>query len=885
MNKLLIFTYLVLVFFVTGQAGTVQVYEMKCENLVNPLAIDKTVPRFSWKVKSGRNGAKQVAYQVMVASDEKLLSEDKPDLWNSRKVPSSESIWVKYHGKALNPGNLVFWKVRVWDELGNVSDWSKPAFLGIGLLNFSDWKASYIAFPTERKFDECPVIKKITSIKKGNGRYLLHVNSLGYHEVYVNGEKTGYQALTPAVSQFDRRSLINTYDITDQLIDGENTIALWLGSGWYSENLPGVTQQGPVVRAQLTEVKGIKSKTILSTDQTWFGSPGRYSRQGSWQPNRFGGETVDGSFAVDELGNSVEGWKNAVLVKVPVHNATPQMAEPNYIFETLNPVEIWQTSKDTFMVDFGKSVTGWVEIDFPELEKGKMVSIGYCDHLRENRKFNDRQQTDYFISGQGKKQTFCNKFNYHGFRYIRVAGLHGALTTNSVRAHLIHTGYRISSGFRCSDEEINRIHNMVQYTLRCLSLGGYLVDCPQIERLGYGGDGNASTPTFQTMFDVSGLYDNWLQAWADCIRPDGGMPHTAPNPYKAGGGPYWCGFIITAGWNTFLNYGDTLLLRKNYPVMEKWLDYVAAYSVNGLLKKWPDTDYRGWYLGDWAVPDGVDQKNYSSVDLVNNCYIVTCFDRMEKISKVLGEKEKASAYQSKRDKLKKLVHSCFFNGKNGYATLSQVDLAFPLLADVTPPELQDIVKESLVFETEVNRKGHFATGLVGIPVLTDWVTKNKASELMYTMLKQHSYPGYLYMIDNGATTTWEHWNGERSQIHNCYNGIGTWFYQALAGIKVADGSSSYRHIIIEPQVVKGIEWVEAWKETPFGKVSVFWKKSPGTMQIQTSVPVGSRATIMLWGFREKGKVLVNQVETKPSAANGAIELESGNYEIRYDTIN
>ena len=145
------------------------------------------------------------------------------------------------------------------------------------------------------------------------------------------------------------------------------------------------------------------------------------------------------------------------------------------------------------------------------------------------------------------------------------------LEKGNISAHLIHTGYRPASSFECSDPELNKIHDMINYTLRCLSLGGYLVDCPQIERLGYGGDGNASTETAQIMFDLAPLYANWLQAWADCIRDDGGMPHTAPNPYPAGGGPYWCGFIITASWRTYQNYGDIRILEKYYPVMQKWL--------------------------------------------------------------------------------------------------------------------------------------------------------------------------------------------------------------------------------------------------------------------------------------------------------------------------
>ncbi|HJA89029.1 MAG TPA: alpha-rhamnosidase, partial [Candidatus Parabacteroides intestinavium] len=154
---------------------------------------------------------------------------------------------------------------------------------------------------------------------------------------------------------------------------------------------------------------------------------------------------------------------------------------------------------------------------------------------------------------------------------------------------------------------------MIHHTLECLMIGGDMVDCPHVERLGYGGDGNASTLTGQTLFNLAPTYMNWMQAWSDCMREDGDLPHTAPNPFSAGGGPYWCGFIITASWQTYVNYGDSRLLERYYPYMKRWLEYVERHSPNGLLKKWPEQTYRNWYLGDWATPTGIDQTDPSSI--------------------------------------------------------------------------------------------------------------------------------------------------------------------------------------------------------------------------------------------------------------------------------
>ena len=303
-----------------------------------------------------------------------------------------------------------------------------------------------------------------------------------------------------------------------------------------------------------------------------------------------------------------------------------------------------------------------------------------------------------------------------------------------------------------------------------------MVDCPHLERLGYGGDGNASTVTVQTMFNLSPLYLNWMQAWADCIREGGSVPHTAPNPYKAGGGPYWCGFMITASWNTYVNYGDRRLLERYYPYMQQWLEYVQTHSENGLLKAWPNTDYRNWFLGDWATPEGITQTDPQSIDIVNNSYLVFCYETISKIAKILGKKGDIPAYQEKAEALKQCVHKTFFRPeKKSYSTETQIDLIFPMLAGVTPKEEIPHVENTLYQVTADRFKGHLATGLVGIPVITEWATKNKKADFIYNMLKKRDYPSYLYMLDNGATTTWEHWNGERSHIHNCYNGIGSCF--------------------------------------------------------------------------------------------------------------
>jgi alpha-L-rhamnosidase len=860
-----------------------EVFDLRCESLQNPMGIDKTTPRFSWKISSEKNGTEQKAFQILVAAERSDLTENKADLWNSGKVESSASVFVPYQGQKLNPGHSAWWKVRVWDEAGNVSGWSEPARFSIGLLSENDWQASYIVFNTENGYRECPQLYSAFEVDETDSRYFLHVNSLGYHEVFINGKKAGNGVLAPAVSQFDKRSLINTYDVSDLLQKGKNEIILWQGSGWYTEGLPGVVNNGPVVRAQLEKVEINQREIILATDKNWQGRKSSYTRHGNWRSDRFGGEIVDGTLAGNDLQieNPENPWQSVSLVNVPVHEASPQMTEQNAITDTIVPVSIKEIAPDTFLVDLGKNLTGWVEFHFPNLQKAQEIKLDYCDHLIDGERFNDRNQWDKYIASGNSPEKFINKFNYHGFRYIRITGMKEKPAAGSIKAYLIHTGFEPAATFECSDPDLNAIHDMLFYTLQCLSIGGVFVDCPQIERLGYGGDGNASTLTAQTMYNLAPVYNNWLQAWADVIREDGGMPHTAPNPYRAGGGPYWCGFIITASWNTYLNYGDTLVLEKYYPVMQKWLGYVEKYTVDGLLKQWPNTDYRNWYLGDWATPEGIDQTDERSVDLVNNSFIAVCFDNMERIASVLGKPEDARVYASKKQQLRKKIHETFFDeATNTYATGTQIDLAFPMIAGVVPEDKLDAVENSLYHETKVDWDGHLATGLVGLPVLTEWAVENNAADFMYSMLKKRDYPGFLYMIDNGATATWEHWNGARSHIHNCYNSIGSWFYQAIGGIRPVEDIPAYQKVRIQPQIPDGVTWANTSQETPFGKLVINWKLTGEMLELNVEIPVGVEAEVVIPSLT-KTYTLNDKEYQLTGSEEKAVGLKSGKYRVSY----
>lgn len=828
-------------------------FDLRTEYLVNPLSMDTPHPRLSWKINAGDMNVKQIAYQILVASNETLLEKSKADLWDSGELPSGEQLNVQYIGKSLDGQKLVYWKVRIRDNKGKWSAWSATARFGSGLSDAEIDAAEYIGLPTEMEHvppiqirNPAPLVRKTIDYKGGTA--LLYINSLGYHEIYINGQKVGDAELQPAVSQYDKRSLYNTYDVTKQLHKGANELVVWLGTGWYKKGMPGVVYDSPLLKAWLyTHTKNGWELSAV-TDTSWQVAQSGCSDMGSWFFQDFIGERVDARIFPKDFLHRSPGtlkWQQAATVKVPKHIVSPQMTEDNHVAETLTAKTVMQLGDSIYLLDFGKAIIGGADIRFPRLQRGQKIKIEYAEHLDEAGNFAEQNQTDMYIASGEADESFRNHFTYRGIRFVRISGLKDCSIKENCKIFAVSANDGQSSTFVCSDPDLNAIHDMLHHTLRNLCASGHILSDASYERLGYGGDGLAATPTAQTMFNLAPMYANWLAAWTDCIRPDGGLPHTAPCPYQAGGGPYWCGFIIMAPWSSYVQYADRRILENCYPAMKQWLGYVERYKIDGLLQRWQDVDYRnhGWYLGDWASPEGTDDSDPRSVEVINNSFICICYRTMAQIAEILGEKEEAQDFAKQAETIKTLINQrCFDPEKNIYGSGAQIDMAIAMLADIPSADIYPKVKQNLMDSTEMKHKGHIACGLVGIPIVTEWAIRNNAPDFIYSMLKKRDYPGYLYMLEKGGTATWEHWNANRSHIHNCFNGLGSWFYQAIGGIQPLE--PGYRKISICPQIPKGVTWAKITKQTPYGALKVNWELKDGAIIYDIKAPTGCEVEIL-----------------------------------------
>ena len=447
---------------VYGSQKTTAFYlsELKCENLINPLGIDNVTPHFSWKLKGNGWKGGQTYYEIQVASDSILLTQDRADLWNTGKLKSNVSVMVPYQGKALTSRSLCYWRVRVWDAKKQVSSWSPVARFGVGILNKSQMQGDYIGASIEGDKICAPILRKKVKLTQGETSFL-HVNTLGYHEIYVNGKKVGKDVLTPAVSHLSKRSLIVTYDVTPYLREGENDLLIWLGQGWYKTTTFGAAYEGPLVKAELDVLRNGKWEVVTKTDESWNGRESGYSDTGTWRALQFGGERLDGRILPRDLSTQALDkmkWTPVVKVNVPDHFASPQMCEVNKIHQTLQAVSVKKIDDDTWLVDMGKVQTGWFEMQMPILPAGHEVIMEYSDNLTKDGEFDKQGESDIYISGGKQGEYFRNKFNHHAFRYVRISNLPQEPETGAMKSLQIYGDYKQTATFECSDADLNDIH-------------------------------------------------------------------------------------------------------------------------------------------------------------------------------------------------------------------------------------------------------------------------------------------------------------------------------------------------------------------------------------------------------------------------------------------
>jgi len=729
----------------------------------------------------------------------------------------------------------------------------------MGLLKSDDWNAKWIGFPAA---ETSPWMRKEFNLAAKPESAMAFVNVRGYYELVVNGEKVGDDVLSPAVLDLRERSLYRAYDIGKLLRAGDNCIGLWLGRGW--------SRSGIQARVQIHMTVEEKDM-VVGTDRSWSFSPSTHSLLGGWKWGDFGGECIDARRDIPDWskpGCKSGEWKPVTECAAPKGVVVAQSCDPNRVGAVIPLAKCTALGTNVWELDFGTNLTGWLRLKIPALEPGQKVVMRFADKRFQSPAgdktpagdikatatwtikaddgviaYQTFKQIDEFISAGKTGEQFCSKFNYHGFRYVIVEGLPKAPEKGDAEALLIESDLKDAGDFSCSNGLFNRIHKANVWTLRSLNLGGYMVDCPHRERLGYG-DGQLGVESLVMSRYAPAFYAKWTEDWLDGQKDTGDLPHTAPDQ-GGGGGPAWGGAGCMLPSKLYQYYGDKRLLGRAYDPVRKYVDFLESRCTDGILRayggKWD-------FIGDWVPPArGMDTKNWPgkpAQELFNNCYRIYLIEQLAKAAGILGKTDEAQRWLARLEEIRPLIHKEFYDVANKqYVIDEQAYQLMPLMTGVVPDDLKETVMKRLEELIRVKNKGHLDTGMLGTYFLLQYLQEAGHNDLVYTIMNQTTYPGWGYMLSQDATTLWEQWNGYFSQIHSCFTCPSGWFYQGLAGIRPDAALPGFKKILIKPAIVGDLTWVKAHYDSPYGRIVSNWTRIGNQLTMDVTVPMNTTATI------------------------------------------
>ncbi|MCU7550190.1 glycoside hydrolase family 78 protein [Chitinophagaceae bacterium LB-8] len=889
--KRLIALYILMQFFSMISLAQVKVEHLKTENRDNPIGLDVVLPRFSWQLNSVKRNVLQAAYEIRLGHESSLSKESGLD-WQTGKVASDSSVHVVYKGSPLQSGKRYFWQVRVWDNAGKASDWSKPAFFQMALLNPSDWKAKWIepGFVEDSVLRPSPIFRKEFSTSRKISRATAYITAHGLYEAQINGKRVGDAYLTPGWTSYNKRLQYQVYDVADLLQQGANAVGVTLGSGWYrgflawggNKNSYG-KDAALLFQLQISYNDGT-SETIIS-DESWKSSTGaiRFSEI-------YHGETIDAR--QEKKGWATAGyndkeWSGVKVVNHPMNVLVATFNEPIQKHETFKPIKIFTTPKGEQVIDFGQNLVGWVIVK-ARGKSGDTIKINHAEVLDKKGNFYTenlraaKSEGNYILKGEGD-EVFEPHFTFHGFRYIKVTGYPGELKPEDFTAIALYSAMQPTGSFTSSNPLINQLQHNIEWGQK----GNFLdvpTDCPQRdERLGWTGDAQVFSRTASFNMDVNNFFAKWLKDVAADQLPNGSVPFVIPNVLGPGssGSAGWADVATIVPWNMYLAYGDKRLLEEQYPSMKAWVRYMTDSSRNYLWNK-------GFHFGDWLsfmVDNDLGGRTaITDKYLISQCFYAHSTQLLINAAKVLGKMEDVSKYTALLQNIKDAFVKEYVTPNGRMVSGTQTAYVLALHFDMLPENLRQQAADRLVDNIR-SYGNHISTGFLGTPYICHVLSRYGKTDVAYNLLLQETFPSWLYPVKRGATTIWERWNGIRpdstfepasmnSFNHYAYGAIGEWMYQVMAGIDTDNEGVGYKKIRIKPQAGAGFTNVDASLQTRYGLLRSAWKVENGKFVLDVEIPANTTAVIYIQAekpelVRESGKALATLNQ------NGKVEMEQG----------
>lgn len=866
-------------------AATINPIELRCEYEKSPL-LERQTPRLQWINSNPRQkqGARQTAYRIRVATSPNGF--DNPT-WDTGKVLSSESAFIRYEGAPLKSRTSYWWQVMVWDESGEPSAWSETAHWHVGLLTDDEWQGKWIGAPWQgeqsydvrgtMQFDAAPLLRKEFSVGKGLKSARYYGTGLGYHELYLNGERVGEDYLSPNQTNYHTRPLLGTrgivvedpfreytvmylsHDFTDKLQEGKNAIGVILGDGFYNISRHWVLGYGtPRFIGQIELEYEDGTREVIASDATW-----KAERSAITRNQIYYGECYDARLEHEgwsKAGYDDAAWLPVALREKPCGKLTPQNGPADRITERLAPTEFEKRDDGTIRVKFPVEVSGWVALKNIKAECGQQISIKYLSESPGNG------DNIYIAKGSGD-ESYHARFTWFVFSEVEISGI-SDLMAEQVEAHAVNSDVERAGEFKTSNPLINKINEIWQRSQLDNMHGSVASDCPHRERSAYTGDGQVACVTVMHNFSAETFYNKWIRDIRGAQTAAGYVPNGAPWQPGCGGGVGWGAAMEIMPWEFYRHYGDVEMLERNYEAMKAHVGWMTTWvDERGIMES---RDPQHWKnLGDWLPP-----RALPSGALVHTFFLWQCSDIASKTATLLGHNNDATTFARLRDRTAEAFHNVFYDpatgsyGKHGSNVLA--------LVMGVPKERKAKVVEALRTNiAEVN--DHLDTGIVGTRHLFEVLCDNGLKDLAYKIINQRDFPSFGWWIEQGATTTWEQWDGGNSRNHPMFGGGIGWFYRDLAGLEpIGAGYSTFN---VRPVLPDGLEWVEYTHRTTYGDIAIKWHNDEGKFSLQCDVPVGSRAIVWVPFEGKQPKVKLSENVRSLGCRDGyaLYQVESGRY--------
>jgi len=877
---------------------------LRAEHLDDPFGTGDRRPRLSWLLPDG--AAAQLAYRLAAA-----------DGGDTGWVAGSDSVLVPWPFSPLGSAERVTVRVAVRTDLGEspwsepltvetglleAADWT------------ATWVAPHEDGVPPAGHRPAHELRGYVTAGRPVASARLYATAHGLYEVFLGGVRVGDLELTPGFTQYDKRLQAQAYDVTDLIGAGSTEVTVLLSDGWwrgqvggprsfdqwgvttaflgqfhirYSDGGTEVTGTGPNWESRPSHVLAADLIEGQRTDLRLAGQEPAGQEPAGQEPAGQGlaGQGLAGEDRADERSwRPVRPGPDGHGLDHLVWSAAPPVRR----VEEISPVSVTQIGAGRQVVDLGQNINGWVRL--ADLgPAGTEVTLTHgewlgeegdvtVEHLRPDFPFLPRPlsagQVDTVISN-GRAGGFEPRHTTHGFQYVRVDGHPAVLSRDTVTGVVVHSDMRRTGWFECSDDRVNRLHAAAVWSFRGNACD-IPTDCPTRERAGWTGDWQLFVPVAAFLYDVAGFSVKWLRDLLADQWDTGVVSNVSPLPRAEGrhgpvggwhGSAGWGDAAVIVPWELYRAYRDEKILDEHWNSVTAWLGYLERTAAAG---RHPDRISRsatpagherylwdtGFQFGEWKVPgeDITDMAAYQASDRghVATAYFFRSALLASEAAGVLGRKADADRYAELAARVRDAWQREFIDADGVIRPCDQPTLVRALAFGLVPDDLREQTAAGLAVLVRA-ADTHLRTGFLSTPYLLPVLADHGHADLAYELLLRDTPPSWLAMVDRGATTMWESWEGvdsaglpHESLNHYSKGAVIDFLHRYTAGIRLAGdpGQAGYRSFVVEPVPGGGITRASAAHESPYGRIESSWEiTGGGRMHLAVRVPPGTTATV------------------------------------------